>query len=227
MPTLGASSRTRRSLLVVVGVVLVGLVGVAGLAALDAGPFRGASEPASTTTGSDDQERVSAGDDQRDQDERDQRDEGDERAAGDEGQGGADGSEASDEADSERAQATECQAPPLDPPPAGALVLHEDCSEIALGPGDDHRVDGHSVLADPPACAAFGLHFSWQVTSAPPTSVDFTVTRQGSTQDVASGVTGDGAGLCGVVKVTNPATTPATLDLRYRLLDCQPTGGAC
>lgn len=226
MSMLALSRRTRRSLLAVVGVVLAGLVAIAALAALDAGPFKGETEPASTTPPSDDEQAASpSGDDKNERDEQHEADREDGDQAGQASED-ADGSATSEEP-GDASQAAACQAPPLDPAPAGAVVLHEECTELSPGPGDDHRVDGHAILADPPACAAFGLHFSWKVTSTPPTSVDFTVTRQGSTQQVASGITGDGAGLCGVVKVTNPATTPATLDLRYRLLDCEPTGAAC
>lgn len=147
-----------------------------------------------------------------------------------------DGDDAGEPADASaepngEAEAPACQAPPLPPIPSEAVELAEGCIELRVGPGEERVVDGHAIVreagAQPPACAAFGSHFSWQVTDEPPSAVELTAVRQGARYHLAEGTVGDASGMCGTVSITNPASTAATLDLRYVLLDCRPTGQAC
>lgn len=148
----------------------------------------------------------------------------------------ADGEDRGESADASRDPdgepgATACQAPPLPPTPPEAVELAEGCTALEVGPGEERVVDGHAIVREsgtqPPACAAFGSRFSWQVTDEPASAVELTAVRQGARYHLAEGTAGDVSGMCGTVSITNPASTAATLDLRYVLLDCQPTGQAC
>lgn len=212
------SSHRARWLLAVAALALLALLAATALVRLDDDAVGGDAQPAATATPAGQQRPSPTGD---------PGELADESGATDGADDGDRSANTPTPGDADAAGGSQCQAPALGSAPTGAVVLHQDCIELTLASGGDHRVDGHAILADPPACAAFGLHFSWQVTSTPISSIDFTVTRQGTTQTVASGTTGDGTGLCGVVKATNPAASTATVDVRYRLLDCEPTGGAC
>lgn len=158
---------------------------------------------------------------------------GDDRADAEEPADAEDRAESSDpsrEPDAELG-ATPCQAPPLPPTPPEAVELADGCTAFEVGPGEERVVDGHAIVrqsgAQPPACAAFGSRFSWQVTGEPASAVELTAVRQGARYHLAEGRSGDVSGMCGTVSITNPASAPVTLDLRYVLLDCQPTGQAC
>lgn len=148
-----------------------------------------------------------------------------------EGQEDERGTQPSDAGDGLAEQPPGCEAPALPPPPDEAIVLAKDCIELVLEAGEEQVVDGDAIVRrngqPPPACAAFGSSFSWQVTDTPPERVRLTAVRQGTSHELAEGTSGDAPGACGTVTVTNPGSDSASLDLRYVLLDCEPTGRAC
>lgn len=109
-------------------------------------------------------------------------------------------------------------APTLD---AGVKQIGEGTISFTLLPNGQFPIDWLTLIqpgTETPPCAAFVFAFSWQITKPYPVGdneVSWKITRQGVTEDVASGADGTATVGCGQLTITNTGPDEATISIHY------------
>jgi len=109
-------------------------------------------------------------------------------------------------------------APTLD---AGVAQIGEGTINFTLPPNGQVPIDGLGLIQagkETPPCAAFVFAFSWQITEPYPAEgnqVAWKITRQDTTEDVASGADGKATVGCGLLTVINTGPDEVTIAVHY------------
>jgi hypothetical protein len=104
---------------------------------------------------------------------------------------------------------------------AGERKVGEGTIDFVLPPNGEFNLDGQQLFQpgdEVPPCAAFRFSFDWQITDPYPpgdNTVQWRITNQDVTEDVAEGPDGAATVGCGQLTATNPASVELSVAVHY------------